>query len=97
METVLAPPPDWLQDRLRAMGGDLAPRYESSLCGPITSLLVWFFPITRRFMVKPQARIRPEHAGIPLSDQSEELTPGSLDSYDAEVLLRRARSTIPNP
>jgi hypothetical protein len=40
MQNVQMPPPIWLQQRLNVMGGDLPPRYESSLYGPITSLLV---------------------------------------------------------
>jgi hypothetical protein len=82
------PIPLWLAARLRSAGGDLSPRYEASLYGPINSLLVWYFPVTQQFMIKPQAKIRPEYSYDMVDDGDEDMVRVSLDSYDAEVLPR---------
>src|ERR1700733_7852100 len=80
------PMPAWLAGRVRAAGGNLAPRYEASLYGPINCLLTWHFPLARQFMIKPQPKIRPEYiSDIP---PGEDQVRTSIDSYGGEVLPR---------
>src|SRR5258707_7469287 len=80
------PIPDWLAARLQSAGGQLSPRYEASLYGPINCLLTWYFPITQQFMIKPQGKIRPQYSSDIVDD--EDLVRVSLDSYGGEVLSR---------
>ncbi|KIL56343.1 hypothetical protein M378DRAFT_17159 [Amanita muscaria Koide BX008] len=75
--------PQWVLQRLIAVGGETGPRYEASLYGPTNSLLVSYFPVTDQFMVKPQGKIRPEFV-----NDSDATVRASLDSYHAEVLPR---------
>src|SRR5258708_14020247 len=83
------PIPDWLAARLRSAGGELSPRYEASLYGPINCLLVLHFPLTRQYMIKPQGKIRPQYTADIIDDES--LVRVSLDSYGGEVLSRDER------
>lgn len=81
-------PPPWVYQRIIAVGGQQGPRYEASLYGPTNCFLVPYFPISRHFMVKPQAKIRPEF--INNFDPTIRI---SLDSYHAEVLPRSIRGS----
>jgi len=83
------PIPDWLAAHLRSAGGELSPRYEASLYGPITCLLVLHFPLARQYMIKPQGKIRPQYT--PDISDDEGLVRVSLDSYGGEVLSRDER------
>ena len=56
----IPPPPDWVFQRIIAVGGETGPRYEASLYGPVTCLLASYFPVADFFMIKPQGKIRPE-------------------------------------
>lgn len=59
MTPTTIPPLDWVIQRIIAVGGETG-RYEASLYGPTTCLLISNFPLKRHFMVKPQGKIRPE-------------------------------------
>ena len=73
--------PDWVFQRIIAVGGETGPRYEASLYGPTTCLLASYFLITDFFMIKPQGKIRPEF----INDIDDTIRT-SFDSYRAEVL-----------
>jgi hypothetical protein len=63
------PIPDWLAIRLCSAGGQLSPRYESPLYGPINSIrLTWYFPFTLQYMIKPQGKIRPQYSSDIVDD-----------------------------
>ena len=79
----IPPPPDWVFQRIIAVGGETGPRYEASLYGPVTCLLVSYFPVTDFFMIKPQGKICPEF----INDVDDTIRT-SFDSYRAEVLPR---------
>jgi hypothetical protein len=81
-------PPRWVYQRIMAVGGQQGPRYEASLYGPTNCLLVPYFPVAHNFMVKPQAKIRPEF----ITDFDPTIRV-SLDSYHAEVLPRGIRGS----
>lgn len=82
MATPNIPPPlDWVFQHIIAIGGETGPRYEASLYGPVTCLLVSYFPVTDFFMIKPQGKIRPEF----INDIDDTICT-SFDSYRAEVL-----------
>jgi hypothetical protein len=81
---VVTHPPDWLYERITAVGGPDGARYEASLYGPINGLLSAYFPVTESFMVKPQPKIRPEYMPHP----ADPFPRSSLDSYHASVIPR---------
>ena len=81
MTPTTVPPPDWVFQRIIAVGGETRPRYEASLYGQTTCLLISNFPLTRRFMIKPQGKIHPEF----INNMNDTIRT-SLDSYHAEVL-----------
>ena len=80
--TTVPPPPDWVFQRIIAVGGETGLRYEASLYSPTTCLLISNFPLTHRFMIKPQGKICPEF----ISNINDSTICTSLDSYHAEVL-----------
>jgi hypothetical protein len=50
--------PDWLLHQLH-VASQAPPRYETSLYGPVNSILATYFLPQQRFMVKPQGKVRP--------------------------------------
>ena len=80
--TTVPPPPDWVFQRIIAVGRETGPHYEASLYSPTTCLLISNFPLTRCFMIKPQGKIHPEF----ISNINDSTIRTSLDSYHAEVL-----------
>ncbi|KAF8958792.1 hypothetical protein BDZ97DRAFT_1840766 [Flammula alnicola] len=53
-------------------------RFEASMYGPLLSYLATFFPAHRRFMIKPQAILRPKYIGDFMSDIAEQGSDGSV-------------------
>lgn len=73
----------WLENRFLSNLTDPNVRYEASQYGPINAILGHVFPIQQRFMVKPQAKLRP------LNNPRE--VPGartSIDSNSNELFSR---------
>jgi len=78
--------PEWLVARLKSAGGNLSPRYEASMYGPVNGFLTCYFPVHRRYLIKPQGKIRPAVWTELGSDEA--ILRISLDSYSGEVLSR---------
>lgn len=78
--------PGWLIARLNSAGGNFAPRYEASMYGPVNGFLACYFPVHRRYLIKPQGKIRPA-VWTELGGDDAVLRI-SLDSYSGEVLSR---------
>jgi hypothetical protein len=80
---VIRPLEPWLESRIMSTLTDPNVHYESSQYGPINGLLSHVFPIQRRFMVKPQAKLRPVGLREELNDART-----SIDSNSNEMLSR---------
>lgn len=75
----------WLQSRLESTVNDDL-RYESSHYGPINSLLTHVFPLHRRFMIKPQPKLRPIITNVDERVEGGERV--SIDSMNNPVKTR---------
>jgi hypothetical protein len=74
--------PDWLLERWHAVG-QTPPRYEASLYGPFNGILAMYFLPQQRFLVKPQAKVRPDYEYY-----VGEVERRSFDSYNQPVQPR---------
>jgi hypothetical protein len=80
---IIRPLEPWLESRFLSNLTDDNVRYESSQYGPINGILGHVFPIQQRFMVKPQAKLRPLNDPREIADART-----SIDSNSNELFSR---------
>ena len=70
---------DWLQDRFGTLFGPRQfVRYEATLYGPLNAYLSACFPITKRYLVKPQGHLLPGKEGKKKGEEEEEQEAATL-------------------
>ncbi|KAG5349367.1 hypothetical protein C0989_004352 [Termitomyces sp. Mn162] len=67
-------PEKWLQARIKKTAGN-TPRYEASYYGPYNCLLCHYFPYQRKFLVKPQPKLR-----IPYNADAADFNPDLISA-----------------
>lgn len=87
--------PNWLLGRFDSLY-QKPPHYEASYYGPINMMLTTFFPSAKRFLVKPQARLRnpPAPGGRTSSDSYGQIVGTSDKDGNPDFLVSTGTSAL---